>query len=71
MNRNKRRYHISDLVAWEDGELNEDEEVSLFQSLIDSGDVWLLQGFYGRHAQYMIDKGLCHTLEAHTAEAAE
>ena len=39
---------------------SEEEIIEAFQSLIDSGAAWSLQGFYGRTAQHLIDNGLCH-----------
>jgi len=43
-----------------DGEEHTEEEViEAFQALIDSGQVWKLQGFYGRTAARLIDAGLC------------
>jgi hypothetical protein len=50
---------VADLMAFEDGELGEDEVVGLFQRLIDSGICWQLQGFYGRTAWDLIRAGLC------------
>jgi hypothetical protein len=50
---------IDQIIAFENGELNEDGVVSLLQDLIDSGMVWKLQGFYGRTARDLIDAGLC------------
>lgn len=56
--------HPSDLVdrmmAYEAGELGFDDAVALFQELIDSGDVWKLQGHYGRWATTLIERGYCH-----------
>ena len=49
------------LMEWENGELCEEDEVDLFQDLINSGMVWSLQGLYGRHAQYLIEIGKCKT----------
>lgn len=41
-------------------EHTEDEIIEAFQFLIDCGDVWTLQGFYGRTAASLIEQGLCH-----------
>jgi hypothetical protein len=56
------------IVRWEEGELDETDTVELFQSLIDSGLVWRLQGSYGRFAQALIDNGLCHYREPVTGD---
>lgn len=52
-------YNIGNLIAYENGELNDEEIVDLFQSLIDSGLAWTLQGSYGRMALYLINNGHC------------
>lgn len=51
---------LDKMVAWEEGELGQEETVELFQGLIDEGLCWRLQGYYGRMAQALIDQGLCH-----------
>jgi len=51
---------VSDIIAWENGDMTEDQEIVFFQKLIDSGQAWTLQGFYGRHAMYLINAGLCY-----------
>lgn len=51
---------VDKIIAYENGELDEQEVVELFQSLIDSGMAWQLQGHYGRTAAALIDDGLCH-----------
>lgn len=51
--------NLDKLIAFENGELDEDEAVELFQGLIDSGLAWRLQGFYGRTANDLIEAGLC------------
>lgn len=44
-----------------DGEVHDQNEIlSAWQHLIDSGTVWSLQGTYGRTAEELIDQGLCH-----------
>jgi len=50
---------ISKIMAYENGELTEEEIIELFQELIDSGLAWQLQGSYGRTAKALIDAGYC------------
>ncbi len=47
------------MIAWENGELDEFEEIELFQRLIDSRLAWSLQGMYGRQAHRLIAAGRC------------
>lgn len=51
---------VNAIMDYEDGLLNDDQTIRLFQHLIDTGQVWHLQGRYGRTAQALIDAGLCH-----------
>lgn len=46
------------IVAYEAGELNETQEVELFQQLVDTGLISSLQGSYGRQAYYFVQQGL-------------
>ena len=48
----------SDIIAYENGELSEDETIKLFQHLVNTGLAWQLQGHYGRTAVAMLDAGL-------------
>ncbi len=48
------------VIAYEDGTLSEDEIITGFQRLIDTGIAWKWQGSYGRTAQALIDAGFCH-----------
>ena len=50
---------IDRLMAYESGELTDDEVIALFQELIDSGLAWQLQGLYGRTASQFIEAGYC------------
>lgn len=47
------------VLSFEDGSLDEDETIELFQALIDNGMAWTLQGVYGRTAKRLIEAGLC------------
>lgn len=50
---------IDQIIRWESGEMDDDETISFFQGLIDSGLAWTLQGCYGRMATRLIDDGYC------------
>lgn len=47
------------MIAWEEGDLDEEQTVELFQELINSGLAWQLQGCYGRMAAWLIEYGHC------------
>lgn len=38
---------------------NEEQIIEAWQYLIDTGQAWTLQGFFGRTAQALIDQGIC------------
>lgn len=48
---------LDQIIAYEQGDLEEDETIDLFQDLLDSGLVWQLQGHYGRTASALIQQG--------------
>lgn len=51
---------IDGIIKYENGELDEQETIELFQRLIDNGMAWRLQGHYGRTAAALIEAGVCH-----------
>ena len=50
---------VSKIIAYESGEMTEEEMINFFQEIINSGAVWELQGSYGRMAIQLIEAGLC------------
>ena len=50
---------IGQIMDYEAGEMSQEEVLDLFQTLINSGLCWSLQGSYGRTARQLIDAGLC------------
>ena len=50
---------LNQVIAYEQGELDEEGILELFQELINSGMAWKLQGSYGRTAKALIDAGYC------------
>lgn len=52
--------YVGAIIAYEQGDLDDEATVELFQQLIDNGMAWTLQGHYGRTAKALIDAGYCH-----------
>ena len=45
------------MMDFEDGSLSLDGVAKLFSNLIQTGQAWTLQGFYGRTAKELIERG--------------
>jgi hypothetical protein len=50
---------VAEMMAFESGELDDEQTIVFFQELIDSGLAWSLQGSYGRMAHSLIENGYC------------
>ena len=56
------------IIRFEEGDMQEDEVISFFQELVNTGLVWNLQGFYGRTAVNLIESGLVTVPDADEGE---
>jgi len=54
-----KKVSITKIVEYENGELNDEETIELFQELINTGLAWQLQGNYGRFAIELLEEGFC------------
>ena len=51
-------YLVESIMAYEVGDLSDEDTLKLFAHLIRSGQAWSLQGSYGRAAMQFIEQGL-------------
>lgn len=58
MSKRKGFDEVGQIIAYEQGELDDEGVVELFQHLVDNGHAWSLQGHYGRTATMLISMGL-------------
>jgi len=54
---------INKIIAYEDGDMTQEQVIEFFQELIDTGAAWQLQGHYGRTALRLIERGYCRRAE--------
>jgi len=50
---------VSDVIAYDEGELSEEDTIAMFQKGINDGSVWKMQGSMGRQAMALIESGHC------------
>ena len=55
----KKMVDVTKIMAYESGEQDYEDTISMFQEMIDDGTVWLLQGSYGRMAHALIQSRVC------------
>ena len=48
------------IIDIECNDVTQERYIECYQTLIDSGVVWELQGTHGRTASMLISQGLCH-----------
>ena len=48
---------VDKIMAYETGEMDQEETIRFFGALVATGQAWSLQGHYGRTAQMLIDQG--------------
>ena len=49
---------VDQLIAYEEGQIPEDQEVAFFEHLVETGTCWQLPGHYQRVAANLIEAGL-------------
>ena len=49
---------VDQLIAYEEGQINEDQEVAFFEHLVETGACWQLPGHYQRIAATLIEARL-------------
>ena len=49
---------VDELMEYEDGNMDREKVIDLFQRLVKNGMAWTLQGSYGRMAMELIRQGL-------------
>jgi hypothetical protein len=50
---------IDKIISYEEGELESEDSIKMFQELINTGQAWQLNGSYGRTAMDLINSGQC------------
>lgn len=51
--------NVDEVIAFEEGTMDEEKERQFMQGMINSGAAWKMNGSYGRAATAMIEAGAC------------
>ena len=62
---------VEQLIAYEEGQLTEDQEIAFFEHLVETGTCWQLQGHYQRVAATLMEAGLINSPLHPEASASE
>ena len=54
---------VDQLIAYEEGQITQNEEVAFFEHLVETGVCWQLPGHYQRVAATLIEAGLIKPVE--------
>jgi hypothetical protein len=55
----KSRDRVKNIIDYEGGEMEDEDVVKMYQSMINDGTAWRFQGSYGRQAMEYIRAGAC------------
>jgi hypothetical protein len=52
---------VDRLIAYEEGQITEEQEVAFFEHLVETGTCWQLSGHYQRVAATLVEAGLLNS----------
>lgn len=48
---------LTDIIDYENGDMDHDQYLAMFQEAVNTGHAWMLQGSFGREAMALIESG--------------
>jgi len=58
---------IGEVMRYEEGDIDREDTLRLFQYLVDTGMAWQLQGHYGRTAARLLETGMIEPADSKDA----